>query len=90
MVLRVETFKAQKKANEDMRKAEKAMNAVTEMVCSMEDDMIKEEQILALRADELRRQSVDIFKVRIARFTIVSKITVHPIKVAFAVSRLLP
>ena len=64
MVLRVETFKAQRKANEDMKRAEKAMDKVTDMVCSMEDTMVKEEHLLNVRAAELRRQSVDIFKVR--------------------------
>ena len=61
-------MKARKKANEDMKKAEKAMTAVTDMVCSMGDNMVKEEQFLAVRADELRRQSIDIFKVRITLF----------------------
>ncbi|TRY67131.1 hypothetical protein TCAL_03727 [Tigriopus californicus] len=63
LILRLETGKNRKRAMEDVKKAHKAMSTAEDMLLQMEKALDQEEEFLHQRADQLRRQSVELFKV---------------------------
>ena len=59
----LETGKTRSKAKEDIRMAKRAMIAAEEVITQMEDSLVLEEASLDFRARELRRQSLETFKI---------------------------
>ena len=62
--LQLETGKAQRRARSDFKRAHKAMTAARAMIDEMGDTLEREETDLNVRANQLRRQSVGVFPVR--------------------------
>lgn len=62
---------------EDVKKAHKAMSTAEEMLFQMEKALDQEEEFLHQRADQLRRQSVELFKVKCVEKTINGNLSFH-------------
>lgn len=61
--LQLETGKTTRRAKEDLKKAQRAMSAAEDMITQIGESLDMEEEALNWRANQLRRQSAEAFKI---------------------------